>query len=210
MDPRLGPDHPAGWALRLLAVAWGLRILLATLGDRGYRSLWSGLTLGFHELGHLVLSPLGMVPGVAGGTVFQLAIPALAAFLLYRQGDPVGFSVGLVWLGTALVEMGAYVADARAQALPLVSPFAGEPIHDWEWMLGRMGLLEQDVMLGEVCRFGGVVLLAGALLLGVNALLVTRPGRGNGPPEAASGGPSMSIPPRGMPEEGLEPPTRGL
>ena len=209
-DPRLGPDHPVGWILRVLAVGWCVRIFVGTLGDREYRSLWSGITLGFHELGHIVLMPLGMFPGVAGGTLFQLAIPALAAFLLHRQGDPVGFSVGLVWLGTALVEMGAYVGDARARALQLVSPFSGEPIHDWEWMLGRVGLLEQDLLLGGVCHFSGVVLMAAALLLGVNALLVTRPGRGNGPPEPGSGRPSMSIPQGGMPEEGLEPPTRGL
>ena len=173
----LSPRDPAGWWIRAAALTWCARILIGTLGSRDYRSLWSGLTLGIHELGHILLGPLGMGPGVAGGSLAQLAAPTLAAILLRRQRDPVGAAVALVWLGTSFVEMGSYIGDARARDLVLVSPFAGEPIHDWGWMLGRAGLLEQDRLLGELSHFTGVVLMGGALLLGGNALLGTRPGK---------------------------------
>ena len=177
-----------GWILRVAALLWCGRILVGSLGDRDYRSLWSGLTLGIHELGHVVLGPLGDWAGMAGGSLFQVAAPLVAALLLHRQGDPVGACVGLVWLGTALVEMGSYVGDARARVLDLVSPFAGEPIHDWEWMLAKLGLLQHDTLLGELCRSGGVVVMAGALFLGVHALLITRPGLPHPPPAPWSRG----------------------
>lgn len=54
--------------------------------------------------------------------------------------------------------MAAYIADARAMDLPLVSPFAGdEIIHDWNWLLSEMGWLAHDQGIAGFTRFLGAV-----------------------------------------------------
>jgi hypothetical protein len=103
---------------------------------------------------------------VAGGTVFQLGLPLLAGIIFYRQGDVFAVTVALFWLGTNAVEVGIYAADARARALPLVSPSTAEPIHDWYYMLARAGLLRLDLLIGGLFRAGGLAAMGLALATG--------------------------------------------
>ena len=56
--------------------------------------------------------------------------------------------------------------DARARALPLVSPGGGEPLHDWFYLLNRLGLLEMDHALALIVRGLGVVSMLVFLVLG--------------------------------------------
>jgi hypothetical protein len=56
-----------------------------------------------------------------------------------------------------------YVADARAQELPLVG--GGE--HDWDYLLGRMGLLAQDQHITRAITSVGYLLVVGAALWGL-------------------------------------------
>ena len=72
-------------------------------------------------------------------------------------------AVVLFWLGTALVHVGVYMADARTQALGLVSMGAGEPLHDWFYLLGRAGLLGQDRLIGGAIRLCGLLAMGWSL-----------------------------------------------
>ena len=66
---------------------------------------------------------------------------------LLRHGDPFGASVGLWWLGQSLMDLAPYINDARALALPLLGGGTGADrpgFHDWENILGYLGLLEWD------------------------------------------------------------------
>ncbi len=151
----------------LLALAWIARPYLT---EAWPRSIFSGITLGFHEMGHAFFSWSGSgLLTAAGGTIFQLAVPlGAAAYLLLRQRDPFGATVGTFWLGTALVEAGVYAADARAQELPLVSPFGPVDVlsHDWTVMLMRYGMLSRDQAVGGALRGAGVAVLAASLAAG--------------------------------------------
>ena len=157
------------WRAPVLAyLGWaGLR----HLRDPLYGSLFGGITLGLHELGHLILGPLGAWPGIAGGSLAQIAAPIAAAWILARQRDYFGIAVGMAWLAFSLFGLAAYVGDARAQELPLVS-LGPDPIHDWNWMLGRLGLLSADHALAFLCRAAAAVIWAGAMVLGVWLLWV--------------------------------------
>jgi hypothetical protein len=149
-------------------------ILVRHLTDPRYASILHGLTLGFHELGHLLASFVGpALFTAAAGTLLQLAAPlAAAAYLLLRQHDPFGATFGTFWLGTSLVEAGRYIADARARVLPLVSPFG--PVdatsHDWAFILSRLGLLEHDRVLGAMARDLGVLVMVLSLVAGAGVL----------------------------------------
>jgi len=151
------------WPLRaaLLAVlAWlGWRHLT----DPDYGSIFSGITLGVHELGHLVLSPLGHWLGTAGGSLMQVLAPVAVAYGFLRQRDYFAIAVAGAWESMSLSTLAVYVADARAQALPLVSPFSGDPEHDWNYLLASVGMLAWDTRLAALVRLLAFLVLAGSV-----------------------------------------------
>jgi hypothetical protein len=166
-------------------------VLLAYLGWAGWRQLadpeyagiFSGITLVFHELGHVLFGFLGETLAIAGGSITQVAIPVVAGALLHRQHDRFGVAVAGTWLSASLSSLASYVADARARELPLVG-FTADPEHDWHHLLSRTGLLEQDVILARAVRvvaFGALVL---SLAHGVRCILLLARSTRNGAPRA--------------------------
>ncbi|HEY0841029.1 MAG TPA: hypothetical protein VGD74_12650 [Vulgatibacter sp.] len=140
------------WLLRAPLLAWGAWILVHHLRDADYASLFAGLNLGIHELGHVVLGPFGLVLSVLGGSLAQLLAPLASVAIFLRQRDWFGICFCFLWLGASLFELARYVGDARAMELPLVSPFGGDPIHDWNFLLGRAGLLRWDASFARLLR----------------------------------------------------------
>ncbi len=179
--PTTGPGNPvhhwiaervAGrrWILRapvLLVLAW---IGWGYLTDPGATSIFSGITLAFHEMGHAAFSWLGnRILTTAGGTIFQVGVPiAAGVYLAVKQRDPFGAAVCAFWLGTALVEAGHYAADARAQALQLVSPFGSVDVdsHDWTVLLMKFGKLSKDREIGAFLVGVGRAVTVGSMLAG--------------------------------------------
>ncbi len=81
----------------------------------------------FHEAGHPIYGILGSTLALYGGTLGQLTFPAVVAVSGWLRRHAVMAATGVVWLGQNLVNIARYVADARAQELPLIG--GGE--HDW-------------------------------------------------------------------------------
>jgi hypothetical protein len=146
------------------------------LTDPEYGSIFSGITLAIHELGHVVFGPFGEWLAVAGGSITQLAAPAAAAWLLYRQRDYFGVAVGGAWLSMSLSNLAVYVADARAEALPLYSLGGGDVVHDWHYLLGSVHLLAHDTQIAGLVRFAAFVALALSVGLGAWLCVVMRRG----------------------------------
>jgi hypothetical protein len=157
----------------LVVLAW---ILKGYLDDPAASSIFSGINLGLHEMGHAAFSWFGnRMLTTAGGTVFELSIPVVAGvYLALKQRDPFGAAVCAFWLGTALVGAGVYAADARTQALPLVSPFGPVDVdsHDWTVMLMKYGMLSQDAQVGEALRRMGFAAMASSLVAGAWVLRI--------------------------------------
>ncbi len=181
-----GPSRVRGWvgarvaggrwvwrAGVLLVLAW---ILKGTLAEATHTSIFTGITLGFHEMGHAFFSWFGSrIFTTAGGTIFQILVPLGAAvYLAVKQRDPFGATVCLFWLGTSLVEAGVYASDARAQVLPLVSPFGPIAVdsHDWTVMLMRVGKLSKDQQIGAFLIGSGRLVMVAALGAGAWVLRV--------------------------------------
>jgi hypothetical protein len=148
------------WHWRALILAYLVYAAFRSLSDPDYGSIFSGITLAFHELGHILFAPLGKLLMVAGGSITQIAIPIIAALLLvWRQGDYFGFAVGGAWLGFSALDLSRYIGDARALQLPLVS-LGPEAEHDWWYLLSRMGWLRYDTRIaGLVHALGSVILI---------------------------------------------------
>ena len=145
----------------LVPFAW---IFYRYLVDSEYQSIFAGINLAIHEGGHLFFMWFGSdFLAVAGGTILQCLCPIVTGIMFQRQRDFFAVGIACFWLGTNFAHIAPYVADARAQMLPLVSPFPGAPGHDWNYLLGTLGLLRQDRVIGGVFRVAGTVTMGAGL-----------------------------------------------
>jgi hypothetical protein len=155
--------------VRAPLLLWLAYVAVRHVADPLYTSLFGSLNLGLHEGGHLLF---GYLPGeflaVAGGTLLQLAAPVLSAVMFLRQPDYFAVTVCGVWLSTNLYNVAAYMADARAQELPLVTVGDGECVicHDWGYMLGQLGMLSLDTTLAGLVRLLAFLVMWSSLAAG--------------------------------------------
>lgn len=158
------------WFVRAPILVWFGSILVRHWSDPDYQSLWKALNLGIHELGHIVFRPFGMFVSIAGGSLLQCLAPVIAIPMFFRQRDYFAIMVCLGWLSTNFFDVAVYAGDARAQALPLVSVGGGEVYHDWNYLLGHLGMLGMDATVALVFRIAatasmGTCLAGGAWLM---------------------------------------------
>jgi hypothetical protein len=176
-----GEELPGGPRSRRLhvhndrAARLGLTVVLAIYGlsiaghpDGG--SLLDNVDLPIHETGHLVFSPFGDFMQFAGGTVFQVVMPAIFVVYFLRRKDRHSASVALWWVAQNCWNVSVYAADARAQELPLVG--GGE--HDWAYMLGELHWLRYDQRVAKVIWTFGVVIFMASIAMGLFAVAFAR------------------------------------
>jgi hypothetical protein len=187
------------WAVRL--PVW---LYLLYVGVRQFQqpvefwNFFSAINLCIHEGGHLLLRPLGNeVLHAAGGTLAQLAAPMAAIVILGKQRDYFGITFCLGWLSTNLIEIGVYMADARAQELPLITAEGGDGVtqHDWNFLFGQFGLLARDESIGLATRELGSAAMIVALLTGAWLMLEMAFSRGA---QKSTPVPAPSRRPRGL------------
>jgi len=135
-------------------------------------TIFSGITLAFHEMGHVIFAFAGHFICAFMGSGTQVLIPIIVIIVFLRQPDYFGTAVGGFWLSFSLFELANYVADARAEELPLVSLGSGDPEHDWHYLLGRMHMLHLDTTFGFLIRIGATVIGLASLALAVWLLVV--------------------------------------
>jgi hypothetical protein len=120
--------------------------------DPLYQSWFGGITLGVHEIGHLVFAGFGRTLMILGGTIMQLLVPAAAGmYLLLRQRDHFGLAVCGGWLSYSMWGVATYVGDARREALPLVA-FSDDAKHDWATLLTQWHVLNHADAFAAVIR----------------------------------------------------------
>ncbi|HVH67602.1 MAG TPA: hypothetical protein VM716_07020 [Gemmatimonadales bacterium] len=128
----------------------------------GHYGWLDGVDLAIHEAGHPLFGIFGEFIGFLGGTLMQLLMPTLFVAYFWRRGDRHAAMVALWWVAQNLWNVAVYVQDARAQDLPLVG--GGE--HDWSYLLGRLGMLNRDRVIGGVVRLLGVLVYAWSCVMG--------------------------------------------
>lgn len=153
---------------------WGRAALVAGLfvfylqwlRDDKYFSFIDYVNLAFHEAGHIFLGFLGEFIGSAGGTIFQLLMPAVCLAHLKRRGSNLGWQLCLFWIGQNLLNISIYVRDAIKQELPLV----GGGVHDWTYLLTELGLIAHpEGAARSVFLLGSAVIFWSFWLIGRDA-----------------------------------------
>ena len=123
-----------------------------------------------HEFGHFLFMPVGEMPMVLGGSLFQFALPAgLAAFFIYRRCPLLG-CIFIFLAGHELIYIGYYMSSAHDPSSTLLLSLEQDPkTHDWFRLFGAMGLLDKSEQIGQFTRVFAMFLIglsiAGMFLL---------------------------------------------
>jgi hypothetical protein len=90
---------------------------------------------------------------VAGGTFLQLFAPfALATYFVFRR-QVLGTAFCAFFFFEQFLPIAVYMADARAQDLPLLTVGDTEDvIHDWFYLFSHAGVLEHDTQIAAAFR----------------------------------------------------------
>ena len=109
-----------------------------------------------HEGGHLLFRFFGEWVSVAGGTFLQLAVPGmLASYFAYVRQVP-GVAFCMFFFFEQFLPTATYMADARAQELPLLTVGDAEyVIHDWNYLFTSLGVIEHDIQIAHAVRVMG-------------------------------------------------------
>ncbi len=138
------------WIVFYAAFLWGLA------AGWEFPHLMDLVFVPVHEGGHLLFHWFGEFIGVAGGTFLQLAAPfALAVYFAFRR-QAQGVAFCLFFFFEQFLPIATYMADARAQELPLLTVGDSEyVIHDWNYLFGKLGLLAHDTQIASAVRIAG-------------------------------------------------------
>ena len=115
--------------------------------------------LPIHETGHLIFGIFGEFIGFAGGTLFQLIVPAVFIGYFVWQESYYSASIVVFWLGQSLLNVYVYASDAVNMVLQLV----GGGIHDWNWMLTTLGMLDYTKPIAALFRIAGTLVVFAAV-----------------------------------------------
>ncbi|MGA8022646.1 MAG: hypothetical protein WB990_06745 [Candidatus Acidiferrales bacterium] len=149
-------------------IAWTIFYLLflyQVARGSGILLLIDNVFVPIHEGGHLLFGFAGEFIAIAGGTFLQLFVPfALAVYFLFRRQSQ-GVAFCLFFFFEQFLPVATYMADARAQELPLLTVGDSEyVIHDWNYLFGRLGVLAHDTRIAAAVRMIGWLGMIGVVV----------------------------------------------
>ncbi|MCB9437455.1 MAG: hypothetical protein H6673_10745 [Anaerolineales bacterium] len=124
------------------------------------------LTIGPHEVGHIICMPFGAFLYVLGGSIWQLLFWALLAGYERLKGRTIPALMMLMVVGHSFINLSVYIRDAQERELPLLFGL-GKDHHDWGTLLDWMGLLAYDDFLAGVAVVMGVLVVLSTIGLGI-------------------------------------------
>ena len=107
--------------------------------------------LPIHETGHLIFIPFGEFITVAGGSLFQVIVPAVFVGYFWWHGKLYSAAIVLFWVGQSILNVWVYASDAVIMQLVLTSGLTGSEgsFHDWNYLLIKTGLIGSiDIVTG--------------------------------------------------------------
>ena len=140
-------EPPSGTAFAVFT--GGLLLFAIVVSSFDFVPLLDHANLAFHEAGHLLFRVFGETASLYGGTLMQFVFPTATAIRFLHRGQPLQAAACGAWFCENLRYMARYMADARAQELPLVG--GGE--HDWFNIFSRWGALESDTAIAGFFNF---------------------------------------------------------
>ncbi len=156
LEPLEDEWRPVSRVVLLIACAfYGLFLLQAARGT-GALLMMDLVFIPVHEGGHLLFRLFGEFLMVAGGTLMQLGVPLMLATFFIFQRQIMGTAFCMFFFFEQFLPIATYMADARAQELPLLTVGdSDDVIHDWNYLFGRLGVLDHDTQIAHAVRVIG-------------------------------------------------------
>ena len=122
-----------------------------------------------HEGGHLLFRWFGEFLAIAGGTILQLAVPFMLSLYFAFQRQILGTAFCSFFFFEQFLPISTYMADARAQELPLLTVGdSDDVIHDWNYLFDKLHVLDHDIQIAHAFRvmgWIGMVAVVGWMML---------------------------------------------
>ncbi|HEX6124560.1 MAG TPA: hypothetical protein VFZ23_04235 [Pyrinomonadaceae bacterium] len=133
--------------------------------------------LPIHETGHLVFRPFGEFMSIAGGSLFQVILPAAFVGYFIWRSQYYSAAIVLFWVGQSILNMWVYAADAVVMQLVLTSGFTGSEgsFHDWNYLLTETGLIGSTRLVAGLIRMLGTIVIVAAVITSVYYSLFPAP-----------------------------------
>lgn len=119
------------------------------------------VNLVIHEAGHVIFNPLGEFLTIAGGSLFQVIVPAVFAGYFFRRGQTFSGALVLFWLGESVLNVSVYAGDAVLMQLPLLG--GDNSLHDWNLLLTKLDLLDRTAFIGRAIHFASALITLAAI-----------------------------------------------
>ena len=125
--------------------------------------------LPIHEFGHLLFRPFGEFMMIAGGSIFQVIMPAVFVGYFVWHFKYYSAAIVLFWVGQSIINVYVYAADAQVMQLVLTSGMTGSEggFHDWNYMLSRTGMLSSTKTVAGIIRAIGSLTIITAVVLSI-------------------------------------------
>src|SRR6201997_2876020 len=159
------PWKPISRAAIIAWLAFYAAFLVYAFSAHGEFLFIDSANLVVHEGGHNLFGWFGPTLGLWGGTLLQWLVPFLLAAYFFTQRQTAGFVFCLFFFFENWLYTATYMADARAQVLPLVT--TGDPEfaeHDFYRIFTSLGVLDYDTKIAGAVRLLGWVGMIGAVV----------------------------------------------
>ena len=156
--------QPVPWPAFFIALAFYAIFLLQEISGSGFPRYMDLVFVPLHEGGHLLFRFFGMTIAVAGGTLLQLGVPLMLAsyFVFHRHVQGAAFCVFFFF--EQCLPISIYMADARAQELPLLTVGdTDDVIHDWNYLFPKFGVIDHDTQIAHAVRVMGWIGMLGTV-----------------------------------------------
>ena len=155
------PNYPR----LVLAILFTLYFVWIAL-DPMQGSFLDNVDLPIHEFGHLLFRLFGQFLMVAGGSLFQVIMPAIFVGYFILQRSFYSAAIVLFWVGQSILNVWVYAADAIVMKLVLTSGFTGSEgsFHDWNYLLTATRLLSSTKIVAGAIRLAGTLVIISAVV----------------------------------------------
>jgi hypothetical protein len=101
----------------------------------------------FHEAGHAFTIFFPPLITAVSGSLLQVLVPVVLAWYFYQKGELLSMHLLCLWVAQSIASVSVYVRDAIPMNLELLG---GDAVtHDWNFILGQLGLLRHSVFIAE-------------------------------------------------------------